>query len=433
LLFLFEDFVLDTDRRELRRNDAVVPVEPQVFDLLAFLIRNRDRVVSKDDLLASVWGGRIVSESTIGTRMNAARAALADSGEAQRLIRTLPRKGFRFVGEVREQQALPSDEPSTQLATAAIAAPVVEAPHRAAIRSRYKWSLVALAAAAAAGVVLVLILWPGGRLPSLRAGPSPKFDPATVPLVDSTARLRLADYAQKPEHKAVAISAVSLGEAVAAPDVESAKAEAMQRCGLRPQTVCMVYAADMEVVWPKEAVPLPAPGDMHTEPLSAFTPAQFASINGGWGQQVEPYSTHGDHRALAVSRTNMWWVTQRPSRDEAIRLAIERCGYLGQIPCLLVSVDGFWTVELPTSRPIINVFLPGTEAEVPAEQRQRVATIYQGKPWRALARGRNGSWHAVTGAASEAAAVDAALQSCAGADAECRLVAIGNFRVAEDR
>jgi DNA-binding winged helix-turn-helix (wHTH) protein len=99
---LFEDYALDADRRELRRDDAVVPVEPQVFDLLAYLVLPRDRVVSKDDLLTAVWNGRVVSESALTTRINAVRAALGDNGDAQRLIRTLRGHGFRFVGEVRE-------------------------------------------------------------------------------------------------------------------------------------------------------------------------------------------------------------------------------------------------------------------------------------------------------------------------------------------
>jgi TolB-like protein len=106
LLYLFEDCALDTDRRELRRGAGPIPVEPQVFDLLAYLIRNRERVVSRDDLIASIWHGRIVSESALATRINAARSAIGDSGEAQRLIKTLPRKGIRFVGTVREEQRL---------------------------------------------------------------------------------------------------------------------------------------------------------------------------------------------------------------------------------------------------------------------------------------------------------------------------------------
>jgi DNA-binding NarL/FixJ family response regulator len=104
LLYLFEDCALDTDRRELRRGARLIHVEPQVFDLLEHLIANRERVVSKDDLMASIWGGRIVSESALTTRINAARSAIGDDGEAQRLIKTLPRKGIRFVGVVREQR-----------------------------------------------------------------------------------------------------------------------------------------------------------------------------------------------------------------------------------------------------------------------------------------------------------------------------------------
>jgi adenylate cyclase len=98
-------FVLDTDRRELRRGTALVSLEPQVFDLLEYLVRNRDRVVTKDELLDSVWNGRIVSESTLSTRINAARSAIGDNGETQRLIKTLQRKGLRFIGEVREAGA----------------------------------------------------------------------------------------------------------------------------------------------------------------------------------------------------------------------------------------------------------------------------------------------------------------------------------------
>jgi TolB-like protein/DNA-binding winged helix-turn-helix (wHTH) protein len=98
----FEDFALDTDRRELLRRDRPIAVQPQVFDVLAYLIAHRDHVVTKDALLDAVWGGRIVSESTLSSRINAARIAIGDSGEDQRLIRTASRKGFRFVGAVRE-------------------------------------------------------------------------------------------------------------------------------------------------------------------------------------------------------------------------------------------------------------------------------------------------------------------------------------------
>src|SRR5277367_5220800 len=79
-------------------------MEPQAFDLLLHLIRRREQVVSRDELIEQIWGGRIVSESALSTRINAVRKAIGDTGAEQRLIKTLPRKGVRFVGEVRESQ-----------------------------------------------------------------------------------------------------------------------------------------------------------------------------------------------------------------------------------------------------------------------------------------------------------------------------------------
>src|SRR6202047_4756324 len=99
----FGDCEIDLERGELWRAKRAVHVEPQVFDLLAYLVQNRGRVVSKDDLIASVWGGRIVSESTLTSRINAARKAVVDSGRNQNRVRTIPRRGVRFVGDVLVQ------------------------------------------------------------------------------------------------------------------------------------------------------------------------------------------------------------------------------------------------------------------------------------------------------------------------------------------
>ncbi len=106
--FLFSNHVLDTDLRELGSEGRVIPVEPQVFDLLVHLLENRERVVSKDDLIDKIWHGRSVSDSTLTSRINAARRAVGDNGAEQNLIRTVPRKGVRFVGAVVTQLRNPS-------------------------------------------------------------------------------------------------------------------------------------------------------------------------------------------------------------------------------------------------------------------------------------------------------------------------------------
>jgi len=113
LQFVFSNHVLDTSRQELSRSGEGVAVEPQVFDLLLYLLENRDRVVSKDDLFDHVWEGRIVSESTLTSRINAVRKAVGDTGRDQRLVRTIARKGFRFIGDVSVTlpEAKPEDAP----------------------------------------------------------------------------------------------------------------------------------------------------------------------------------------------------------------------------------------------------------------------------------------------------------------------------------
>ena len=116
--FFFSNHSLDIDRRELARGGEGIAIEPQVFDLLVYLIENRDRVVTKDNLIETIWNGRIVSQSTLASRINAARKAIGDSGKDQGLIRTVTRKGFRFVGDVRRAEpdtAAPASEKSSPL------------------------------------------------------------------------------------------------------------------------------------------------------------------------------------------------------------------------------------------------------------------------------------------------------------------------------
>ncbi len=118
MLYTFENFSIDLERVELRKDSQDIEVEPQVFDLLAYLIKNRDRVVSRDEIFDAVWNGRIVSLSTLTSRINAVRTAIDDNGTEQRLIKTIPRKGYRFVGTALERAISPQeteDAPASDL------------------------------------------------------------------------------------------------------------------------------------------------------------------------------------------------------------------------------------------------------------------------------------------------------------------------------
>jgi TolB-like protein len=110
-MYRFAGNELDVRTQELRRRGDAVHVEPQVFNLLTFLIQNRDRIVTKDEILDAVWQGRIVSEAALSSRINAARKAVGDTGDEQSLIRTFHKRGFRFVGDVETLE----DEGSTRL------------------------------------------------------------------------------------------------------------------------------------------------------------------------------------------------------------------------------------------------------------------------------------------------------------------------------
>src|SRR5436190_6956266 len=107
MIYRFEEFSFDTQRCELRRGGELIPVEPQVYQLLQLLIENRDRLVTRDQIVDQVWNGRFISDAAVSSRIKSARRALSDDGRAQRLIRTLPRLGFRFVGEVASTPAIP--------------------------------------------------------------------------------------------------------------------------------------------------------------------------------------------------------------------------------------------------------------------------------------------------------------------------------------
>jgi pimeloyl-ACP methyl ester carboxylesterase/DNA-binding winged helix-turn-helix (wHTH) protein len=125
MIYLFDGYELDTARLEVRLDGKALAVEPQVFDVLAFLVAHRDRVVLKEELLDSVWGDRFVSESALTSRIKAARRLVGDDGATQRSIRTVHGRGYRFVADVREKvpSVIAAAEPAT-LEVAPLPAPV---------------------------------------------------------------------------------------------------------------------------------------------------------------------------------------------------------------------------------------------------------------------------------------------------------------------
>lgn len=433
--YRFDDCVLDTGRRELSRGADVVAVEPQIFDLIACLIENRERVLSKEDLRHAVWQGRLVSESTLNAAINAARTAIGDNGDEQRLIRTFPRRGFRFMAAVQDEQAgiMPMAAASVPAAAgtpsrASKAAPV-EPPSRSA-------RTPALAAAIAAAMVAGLLIYflrpvvPDGSAPPPA---TQRFDASVIPLVEDETRRFLASYPRRPESKAIAITSGGMAVVDSQPDAETAKQEALQRCNAKTKRQCRIYAVGMEVVWPKDAIPMPAPEDLRFEPLDiALASEDIPTLEVSLKEQIaRTHMKAPNSRALALTTRGQWRISGMSSRAEASRIVLERCAEHWQRHCLLLSVDGMLTVQIPRTRRAVRIFLPSVERDITSQDRQRIVDVYRGAEWRALARGKNG-WHPVAGAATETAAVDTAIRSCAAMDSECRLYAIGNFGVADE-
>src|SRR5215475_2567101 len=107
--FRFANFEIDVARHELRCGGKIIPIEPQVFDLLVHLIRNRNRIVSREELIDAVWKGRVISEATLSSRVSAVRRAIGDNGDDQLFVRTHHKRGFRFVGQVAPYETVTPD------------------------------------------------------------------------------------------------------------------------------------------------------------------------------------------------------------------------------------------------------------------------------------------------------------------------------------
>src|SRR5579883_3206480 len=327
----------------------------------------------------------------------------------------------------------------------AVGSPAQPKPPRQRVRPA---ALIWIGSATAAVLVVAAALFFWARGTHTDAGEP--FDAAKIPLIDARAREQLAGYARQPDPKAIAISQMNFGVQVGAPDIEAAKRMALERCEQELQKTreffqslkgdpkllskykpnegnggyCRLYAVGNMVVYPRSSLPMPMPADLRTEPLR--------DVNADWLFIYPLYMEGPNHRALAVRGPGQTWSSMgQPSGAEAIRIALERCADQYQLPCTIVAVDGRPTVRMPERRKVAGMFTLAGEGGMTDADRQRIAQIYGGPDWRALAKGHSGQWYAINGAASEIAAEEKALALCRATEPQCELYAINNFRVGE--
>jgi DNA-binding winged helix-turn-helix (wHTH) protein len=455
-VLVFDDFRFVVPTRELLqvcRDGAPTPIAlgSRAADLLFLLLQRPGDLVTKNEIMDAVWPNAVVEESNLTVQLSALRRALDAGRGGASSIQTVPGRGYRFTPRVTAADDVAANPPvapsgarDSHVSVSAVPAkpvPIMPMPVQSGLRQIAGWRLAGAAVAALAllGAAAVLVHW-GGFFTDRSAG-GHAFDAAALPMVTDETRRTLADFATLPGAKAVAISRDGWGMASSAHDLDAATAEALQRCDTLSKAAnpnaagpCAIYAAGSEVVWPAEKRRLVWPADIRAAPLDIpFMAAEIPTMAPFRQPIIERrYGGAAIHKALAIGQERYYFVTAKGSQAEAARLAAERCADYVQASCLVVSVDDFFTVELPRLRPVTQVFTLAGDTTMSEADKQRIATIYQGRDWRALAHGRAGTWHAVAAAPSESAAINQAIELCAASDQDCRIYAIGNFRVSDD-
>ena len=208
-----------------------------------------------------------------------------------------------------------------------------------------------------------------------------------IPLITDADRRGLANYLDRPDPKAVAIAYDAMAVVDSAATFEDAKRSVLELCQARtrvlepsafwPGKVCKIYALGPDVVWSRDAVPLPAPSDLRVEPLSIqLVPNDVPLVRGNSRRNIaDQYMKLSPNKALAITTNGLHYTSDRRGRAEAGRMAVEGCAVNWQRPCLILSIDGFLTVQIPQTRTIDRIFLPSIEMEIPSPQRERMKPI----------------------------------------------------------
>ena len=479
----FEGYTLDAGGRTCRdaRGQDVTLTRAE-FSLLLALARSPGRVLSRDELSQAAAGrGTEPDDRSVDVLISRLRRKIEPDPKAPRIIVTMPGEGYKLavpaqvvapaaaasaslvpgvaapddptarVPDATVEAAPPPAVQGVQVTTSAepiaptIASPGVAAPSaadRGASTGPSRKIAIGAAIVLVGGIAaLLLVRWNSSTQPDGRTAASIRaFDAKAVPLVADLVREQLAGYPRAPGAKAIAISREGWGLSTGTANEEAAGKEALDRCRERDKRgFCRLYAVGDRVVWDSATLPVPLPADIRLDDMSSMpmvTPEEMSRTwQAIWQRSPPPFVSEylrGEpHRALAVSLTSRYREVRRKSREEAIRLAIERCSDLARSPCLLLSVDGVWTVQVPRSYRVLGPFTLAGEADMSTAERTRMATIYAGKDWRALAKDRSGRWYAVAGRPTEAAAIEDVLKACGAQETPCSLHAIGNWRVGE--
>ncbi|MEW6454001.1 MAG: adenylate/guanylate cyclase domain-containing protein [Pseudomonadota bacterium] len=266
--------------------------------------------------------------------------------------------------------------------------------------------------------------------------------PDTIPFIADRYREAIRnDYLNAPEPKALAVGSLTIGFASAQPDLEIAKAAALQICQSRadeikpPPRRCELYAVGNEVVSAVTAPPLP-PAPWLVRNPAIETPFSVADIplvsNTGKANLEKNYASQNKPKALALHSSGSYsYYHGQQSQDEAVRRSLEFCGNNAGVPCMIVSVDDVFVVPLPKTMKPTGLLRPDAISAVSAELREetvrRIRNAQGG--WSALAAGAAGRPGIAIRAADEDAAVKGAMADCARQDRDCKVIAIGPFIV----